>query len=443
LAAGVGANAALDAGLSAAYATEDKGNAAMMGAAGSVLGQGATQLLGKAAGGLIKPSDDAARLMKEGVDVPVWKASDNRIIRGAVERAKVLPITGAVIEGQERAAIGGWNKNIAARATPPMPVVDDAGRVLRWENKPVREVGAEAVSKLRERFNDAYDALYKGRGIPVDKTYGSEVQETLSAVRNYYPRIADDVSAAVKQADDILREGTQTTTKISPILDARGNKFRTDQLGHAATTPESLKQAIDKIEERITSAWRRGDAEQANALSAIRESLTDLRVRALPPEVASQAKPINEAYVTFKQLQSANNSVAAQKAGMVTPSQMLGAVRAADKSPNKSMFAQNAAKPEGFSPSARNQQDALRASSVLGSRLPEVGPGTAEKVGFGYMLSNPITFAADAGASLLLGSPAAQRALMGGYSKQKAIEEALRRRYSQYAGDVLASQVYE
>jgi hypothetical protein len=196
-------------------------------------------------------------------------------------------------------------------------------------------------------------------------------------------------------------------------LNEGGQPFTHTDLGHAATRPESVKQAIDTLEGRIESSYKMGDAEQASVLKDLRDQLTGLRERGLPPEVSSNAGEINKAYATFKQLQRANSGLGAQKQGMVTPAQQLNAIRAMDRTPNKSAFA---------SGRALNQEEALLAEKVLGNRLPETGPGTAEKlapfIGFGAPM-----LLGDLGATALLGTRTGQRALMGLLPGQAGIRD--------------------
>lgn len=394
---------------------DDRTGGAVGGAIGGAVGDVAGRALTKTLGGVMsnRVTPDARQLMDDGVFVPMWKATDSNLVRGAAERAKVLPVFGDIARGQERAAFESFNRNMAGKATPPMPVLDDAGRVLRWENSPVKKSGSDAINALRGRFDDAYDALYKGRGIPVDDIYGKQTAELLDATRAYYPRIADDVGSAFKQVDDILRKGTESTTTNSPILNQAGKNFTNTQLGHAATRPESVKQAIDVLDDRISGAYGRGDAETAEVLKQLRSSVAELRTRGLPPEVAEQAADINRAYASFMQLQRANASLGAQKSGLTSPAQMLNAIKANDRTPNKSGFSGG---------NALNQQDVLRAERVLGNRLPEVGPGTAEKlapfIGFGLPM-----LAGDMGATALLGTKTGQRFLMGNLPGQGAMRQ--------------------
>ena len=422
---------ALGAVLSAAYAPEDRGTAAALGGIGGGAGYGLTRALGKVAGGLVEPSEEAAKLMEKGVNVPIWKATENKLLRGAVERAKALPITKSFVSGQERNALEGVNKNWFANATPPAPVLDEAGTVLRWElDKPVTKIGSEGLQELTDKFDDAYKALYKGRVIPIDDSYKQEIRSITNYVNKYYPeRVSEEFNAAVFEADDLLRQATR------PFSDIKTGKFRK---GREGVSSESIKVSIDSLNKRIKEAWTKGEASLAESLSAARDSLTDLRVRGLPPEVASMAKPINAAYANFKQLQKAAQSPAVQRQGVVTPNQMLSAIKATDITPGKSAFARGG---------ARNQADVLNATRDLGSELPEVGPGTAEKLMFPGMLVQPKILATDYAVGLGLSaanSPVVKKVLTGGYSKQKAIQDLLRK-YAPYQGVLsaeAASSIY-
>lgn len=410
-----GASAIAGGTLGAITNPDERLSGAAGGAIGGAVGDVAGQAITKGLGGLVssKVTPDARQLMDDGVFVPMWKATENARLRDMAERAKVLPVAGQIISGQERSAFESFNKRMAANATPPQPVLDDAGNVLRWENNPVKESGSDAINALRGRFNDAYDALYKGRSIPVDDVYGKQTSEILDSARAYYPRIADDVSSAFKQVDDVLRKGTESTTTKSPILDEGAKNFTNTQLGHAATRPESVKQAIDVLDDRITGAYGRGDAETAEILKQLRSSVEELRMRGLPPEVAGQADGINRAYASFMQLQQANASLGAQRSGLTSPSQMLNAIKSGDRSPNKSRFSGG---------NALNQQDVLRAERVLGNRLPDTGPGTAEKLVPLLAFGGPMMLG-DMGATALLGTQTGQKFLTGALPGQGAVRK--------------------
>jgi len=381
---------------SAALTPENRGSAAIGGALGAGVGETAGRVLTKTLGGLTSGSvtPEARALMNHGAFVPMWKATDSKILRNVAERARALPVSGDIIKGQERAGIESWNKILVKEATPPMPVLDDVGNVLRWETKPVTATGTSGLNQLAERFNDAYGALYGNRGVPVDFNFGSEVANLVESTNRYYPGVAADVEGIVNKVTDKL---------LGPDKGLGG-----------VVTYNMVKQSLDDVERSIRSAWRQGNVEKADALAALRDSIDSLRMRGLPPEVQSQAADINKAYAKFKTLERAAGSMGAQNAGgVVTPRQQLSSIKARDKTPDKSAFARG---------NAPGQQQALQANQVFGSELPEVGPGTAEKLlpllGFGLPMMG-----ADLGASALLGTQSGQKFLMGQLPGQAGIRK--------------------
>lgn len=417
---------------SAALAPEDRTGAFYGGAAGGALGEAAGRVLTKTLGGVVsdRVTPAARELMDQGANVPMWKAVDDttrpgRVLRNAAERAKVLPVAGDMIRGQERAAIESWNRILVREATPPMPVLDDAGRVLRFEyDKPVTAVGSEGLQELSKRFNDAYGALYGGRGVPVDDTFVSQLRGIVRDAKAYLPGVADDVAGAVRKAEDTLmgltsptvqRQGGQTVGKGIVSSRIKAPVTETVQLGREVVPHTNVKTALDDINNAITAAYKSGNGEKAEALQAVRSSIEALRSRGLPPEVAAQADEINKAYAKFKTLSRASSMLGAQKqGGVVTPGQQLNSIRARDKTPDKSAFARG---------TAPGQQQALTAQQVYGNQLPDIGPGTAEKmlpfVGMGLPM-----LGMDAGATALLGTQTGQNLLMGKYGWQGGLRNA-------------------
>lgn len=390
-------SAAISGGLtSAAFEPETRGSAAVGGAVGAGAGEAAGKVLTKTLGGLVsgKVTPEASALMEQGAFVPMWKATESKVLRNAAERARALPISGDIIKSQERAGIESWNKILIKEATPPVPVLDDAGKVLRWESKPVSQTGHAGLNELADRFDDSYRALYGNRGVPVDFNFGSEVANLIESTKRYYPGVAADVEGIVNKVTDNL---------LSPDKGLGG-----------VVSYNMLKQSLDDVEKSIQSAWRQGNAEKAEALGAIKNSIESLRTRGLPPEVQAEAANINKAYAKFKTLERAASSVGAQKAGaVVTPAQQLSSIKARDRSPGKSAWSRG---------NAPGQQQALTAGRVYGSELPEVGPGTAEKllplIGFGLPM-----IGADLGTTALLGTQTGQKFLMGGLPGQAGIRK--------------------
>jgi len=414
---------------SAALAPEDRTGAFYGGAAGGAAGEVAGRVLTKALGGVVsdKVTPAARDLMNQGADVPMWKAVDDttrsgRVLRNAAERAKVLPVAGDLIRSQERSALESWNRILVKEATPPMPVLDEAGSVLRFEyDKPVTAVGSEGLRELSKRFHDAYGALYGTRGVPVDQTFASQLSGIVNDAKAYMPGVADDVAGAVRRAEDTLmgltsptvtRQGGQTVGKGIVSSRIKAPVTQTVTPGREVVPHSNVKTALDDINNAITAAYKSGNGEKAEALSAVRSAIESLRARGLPPEVAAQADEINKAYAKFKTLSRASSMLGAQKqGGVVTPGQQLNSIRARDKSPDKAAFSRG---------TAAGQQQALTAQQVYGNQLPDIGPGTAEKllpfVGMGLPMMGM-----DAGATALLGTQTGQNLLMGKYGFQGGV----------------------
>jgi hypothetical protein len=425
---------------SAALTPEDRTGAFYGGAAGGAAGEVAGRVLTRALGGVVsdKVTPAARDLMNQGADVPMWKAVDDttrsgRVLRNAAERAKVLPVAGDLIRSQERSALESWNRILMKEATPPMPVLDEAGSVLRFEyDKPVTAVGSEGLRELSKRFNDAYGALYGTRGVPVDQTFASQIRGIVNDAKAYMPGVADDVAGAVRRAEDTLmgltsptvtRQGGQTVGKGVVSSRIKAPVTQTVTPGREVVPHSNVKTALDDINNAITAAYKSGNGEKAEALSAVRSAIESLRARGLPPEVAAQADEINQAYAKFKTLSRASSMLGAQKqGGVVTPGQQLNSIRARDKTPDKAAFSR------GIAP---GQQQALTAQQVYGNQLPDIGPGTAEKmlpfVGMGLPM-----LGMDAGATALLGTQTGQNLLMGKYGFQGGV-----RNYSPFLIDAL------
>lgn len=433
VAGNIGGAAASGAATGAALTPEDFGKGATAGAIGGAAGDAAGRVLTKTLGGVFanKVTPEARQLMDQGINVPAWKAADSPGFRNLAERAKGLPVVGPLMKSQEGRAMEDYNRVLVKDATPPTPVLDDANGVLRWaDDKPVSTVGQSGMADLRQRFKDAYGAIYEGRTIPLDEQLVKDFGEIGGAAERYMPGAAPDVHGVMRRVSDTLRAGMEETPAVkSAILDAAGQPIETAAAapGHAGATNGAVQRALDIADDAIQSAWRAGDAEKARVLEHVRDAVQGVRQRGLPPEVQSMLEPVNAAYANFKLLQRASGSLGAvRQEGIVTPLQMTNAVKANDRSASK------VATTEGR---ALGQQDAQRAQRVLGSELPEVGPGTAEKMGLmGLMASGgwvaPTTTALTAAAM----SRPGQRALMGGYGWQE-----IARKHPEVLADYLRS----
>lgn len=391
----------------------DRTGAAIGGALGGALGEAGGRALTKVGGGLFRGqniSDDAKALLDAGIDVPLWKTTDSGLLRGAAERMKVFPRAGSIIRDAEGRAMADVERKLMNEA---MPMQYSGSAWL--PGAPVKEGGEAGMQQLHKAFNDAYDALYKGRSVPVDDQYSRAMADILRQTEGYHPGMFGDIQGASRQIDDLLRAGTEPRVSQSPILNDAGKPFINVEQGHAAVSTNNVKSALDSVRTRIESAVRQGEMDKVGVLKQMESELLELRNRGLPQEMADIGDTLGKKYATYKQLQRANASIGAKTQGFSTPSHMLNAIKATDRTPGKSAFAEG---------KALNQEFVQRAKNVLGDRLPNVGPGTAEKLlmgaGFGipYYLED---YYAAAPVATMLATRQGRRILTGSAKGQEAI----------------------
>lgn len=399
---------------------------AIGGAGGDLVGRGLTRVAGGMLAGGVTP--EARALMDQGVNVPIWKAQ-NGFIRTAGESLKKFPLVGDLMRNAEGRAGQQWNRNLMRDATPGAPVMDDAGNVIRWDTSaPVTAVGQDGMQQVGARFRDAYGAIYGNRAIPVPQGLNDELEGIVQNTRAYNPGVADDVAGAAREAGDALNRAVAPTVttastgggsvgsgRISGNMRTPVQTTTTTELGHAGAAPQDFANAIGSLDARISDAWRDGNGTLGRQLQAMRDAIANAREQGLPPEVQSMLQPVNQAYGNFKTLQRAASGLGAMRNdGVVSPQQMLNAVRAGDTTAGKSASAQG---------TARGQQAAQDAYKVFGSRLPEVGPGTSEAMllgGLGTAGGFTGTLIPALGGAALFSAPG-QRAMQGGYAWQAMV----------------------
>ena len=416
--------------VSAAFSPDDKLEAFGAGAAGELGGRVAGKVIKRGLGGVFNSAvtPEAQLLIDQGVDVPIWKSTASPALRNVGERIKSFPVAGHVMASQESKAIQQWNKSRFDKANPPTPVMDPSGvTIAGWETRPISEGGSKGLAELHNKFGETFDTLYGGNSIPDVELNASRMKlnNHLVNTKKYDPGVFEDTQGAVNEALDTLN----ATVGDNGVQATRIAGKHTD-----------INHAVDNINERISQAYKDGKGALAKQLEPIRDELLDLRMRGLPPEVRSQVAPVNLAYRNFLQLVDAMGGVNAQKNDAFSPGQMLAATKKGDKSARNLSFSKG---------EALNQQDTLNAQRVMGSTLPEVGPGTAEKM---QML---LPFLAGGGAGAAFGvvdagvtgallSPWGRKALVGRVPGQKAIRQFMDETGSpaaRYAGTALGAQM--
>jgi hypothetical protein len=395
-------------------APEDKLETAALGTAFGGAGELALRGLGRVGGGVLsasKVTPEAQQLIDAGIPVAPWKASDSGVYRTMAERLRAMPATSRVIKNAEVRGIQGFNRALVSQFTPP-DLLLDGGQVIgvKATTTPVKAIGQEGLAELKGRFNMAYDKIYRGKSVPIDDVYVRQVDDLVKQTAAYYPEEAAALNGLVQKYQDKLFAGV----KESGIVDESGKKIVT---GREGVNANALKEAIADLQGDISRAYKAGKNQLAELLTDYSTELEMLRVRGLPPGSADALKQVNERYSGFLQYQKAMSGVSANKANMVTPSQMITAIKASDRSKNKAAFAQG---------KAPNQKFALNADSVLGSELPQIGPGTAEKLLGLAALTSPLTLGADYLGALALGTRQGQALMLGQLPGQAGIRSGVR-----------------
>lgn len=400
--------AALGAGLSAAYAPENRGTAAAIGGVGGAAGYGIGRGVSRLAGGLVRPSEQAKALQREGVeDLTIGQAADQgtlwgKMIRRFEESFQSLPLAGRALSKARERANDSFGKVAINRAVPP-------------GGKPLEGPSREAFKSLKDDFDEAYKVLddVELPALDVNRYLGKEISDIINDPAKEMSK------AARKDIEEFLSEqfykkfnyknvgGKRLIRAIDSINGKTFKKFDSD--------------LSSRIRTLINMPFRNADeAGKLKSYLEIDASLTKFRNNNVSEDIAKQLKDTDAAYANFKTLERASAYIGATE-GKFTPAQLKRAV--------------SAVTPKSFYTTKQGLLQDLTdpADTVLKPTMPD--SGTAERayglgVGIGAV-TNPIpTLGAIAGTTLGasgLYSRPVQRILLGGGSKQQAAADALRR----------------
>ena len=398
--------AALGAGLSAAYAPEDRGTAAAFGGVGGAAGYGIGRGVSRLAGGLVKPSAQAKALQGKGVeDLTIGQAADQRtlwgkMIRRAEESLQSLPIAGRAISKARERANDSFGKVAINRAVPP-------------GGKPLEGPSREAFESLGKDFDEAYKVLddVELPAVDLNRYLSKEISDIINDPAKEMSK------SARKDIEEFLSE--QFYKKFSN-KDFNGNAKPFDSI-NGKTFKKFDSDLSSRIRDLMNMQFRNADeAGKLKSYLEIDKSLTKFRNNNISDDLAKQLKETDAAYANFKTLERASAYIGATE-GKFTPAQLQKAVSAVTP---KSFYT----KKQGLLQDLTDPAD-----TVLKPTMPD--SGTAERayglgVGIGAV-TNPVpTLGAIAGTTLGasgLYSRPVQKFLLGGGSKQQATAEALRR----------------
>ena len=426
-AARIGGNALASAGVTGALSMDDKVDDALKSGAASAVIDTTLGTVGRVARGLAPGITAEARdLMNRGVHVPFWKATSNDTVRTLAERMKGFPLAGPAMRQQEQAALSDYTAMKAKEAMPDyLPSYDQNGVFKSWvKNNKNPQVDDHLLDTIKNQNDQVFDEIYRGRTIPMQGSgydVPADVNALLNDVRTRKPDIADIVEGRINGIQSPMNNAVTLTStpQFSTIVNTQGKPIQTgvnQSGGNAGISADTLKDKINDAKAQAMAMQRSNQTEAANYMWEYANILENMRYKGLPPDASTMLPMANDAWRNMITLETAYNKGGANRAGVLSPRNVSDALRAMDKSPNKRTFAHN---------NMPGQRTVNQDNQVLGSLLPEVGPGTAEKMQ--AMLFTALGPAAsiglmgqDLGAMTLLTTKLGNKMLMGSTAPQVA-----------------------
>ena len=346
-------------------------------------------MLARPVAAMVSPTVDpnVRALMAEGIT-----PTTGQILGGGYKRFEEgltsIPVIGDFIKSAQGRAVEQLNTAAFNRALKPI-----------GSSLPSGTTGREAVQFVSDKLDDAYGKLLPKMTVQADPVFGTEIGN----LRQMVAQGAIDPNA-VRAFDRFL------DTNVV-------NKFQ----GQQAITGQTLKQIQSDLRERINLLSASTDADQrlmGQALQEVQDQFRQLVIRSNPAN-AAELKAIDTGYANFKRVQRAAGLTGAEE-GIFSPAQLQNAVRAMDRSKDKSRFATGQALMQDLSETGK---------VVLGNKLPDSGTpyrslaaliASGGAAGAGYptlaagMLAGPALYSAPGqrlAATLLTARPAGAAAI--------------------------------
>jgi hypothetical protein len=357
------------------------------GAVGGVIGKG----IGKVIGGF-KPSQDAAALMKQGIQPTLGQGIDKTGMIGkgiskAEEATTSLPFLGGITRNARDRALKEGMKTAISKAEDKTLNVSAKGAV-----------GHEAITNLKESFNGAYSKAMDGHKLALK------------------PELTQKIVDAVKDQSKFVNEAERKS--IFTGLQGLFDKIKPDANG------KYLASDIHQIESALKTQARGlpfGD-DKAKILSEVQREIAKYRTANLPPEVGEVIKKLDSKYLNFVRLRRAAEGVGAEH-GEFSPAQLYNAATMLGKKSGQSSMGK-----------APMQELAGQMKSTLSDKLGD--SGTAPRMLTNKLLAGGALEAGlggfnlpaylGLGATMGVGSTrVAQKALLGGVKGQKELAKAI------------------
>jgi hypothetical protein len=342
------------------------------GAAGAAIAKALSRIISP------KSSPEVQRLMDMGVS-----PTPGQTLGGAAKRiedaATSIPLVGDVVKRGQTRAMEEFNRGTINEALKPI------GEKLGGKTMLGREAIDEAITKV----SSAYDDLLPKMVAKADPQFVADMTQLRSLSGNMLPD-------RQKQFQQIA-------------MDKLFSKFNPQTQTISGTELKVVESELGRLARNFGGSQ---DADQRLLGDAVKQLQANLRslVERSNPQFADQLGKINSSYAQVIRLQRAAGYLGAED-GVFSPSQLLSAVKASDRSLNKRAFARG---------DALLQDTAEAGKSVLGPRVPDSGTPLRAMVGGGLLAGaaggggalagiNPIA-AGGAGLGLLAGyTPVGQR----------------------------------
>ena len=265
----------------------------------------------------------------------------------------VTPTTGQILGGGYKRfeegltsipVIGDYIKSAQGRAVEQLSTAA-FNRALRpiGQSLPAGTTGREAVQFVSDKLDDAYGKLLPKMKVMQDTPFQTEIANLRNMV---------DGGAINQASKDFFNKWIDGN-----VL----NKFQ----GQGVITGQTLKQVQSDLRETISRLGASTDADQRLIGDALKEAQDQVRQLVIRnnPQFSKELKAIDTGYANFKRVEKAAALTGAEE-GVFSPAQLQSAVRAMDRSKDKSQFATGQALMQDLSETGK---------TVLGNKLPDSG----------------------------------------------------------------------
>lgn len=384
LAANVGGSGAVGGLYGGLTSPDDPATGALIGGAGASVGAGLGQLLQ----GLGRPGVGSAaqRYREEGLPLTVGQSTGG-VVRNIEDRLRGWSTNVPIRQAE---ALQKWHQNTINKTMPPSGQTAVSGAPI--VNK-VTGTGREAVAEGAQNYDFAYDTAFAKIGpLQADNRL---IVGLRNVMNRYGPKMLPSDRDAVM--DEIRRIAGEFGNQVGGILH-----------------PRAMKELRGSFDGLATTAYREGKGRLGDSYKGIVNVLDDL-VRRQSPDGFQALRAVDEKYGDFLRMQSASGKLGASE-GVATPHMLRSAIREMDPTAQHRAFARGHTSPEML-------KEAKEGIDVLGTTIPPVGPGTAEKLGVGLAATNLATMWPVLATQGLYARPV-QKLLTGAYPWQEGIDSA-------------------